>query len=81
MILLFLSDGIHFSAEGSEMVSKEILKVIKEADWEPSLYWKTMPVEFGEDSRYDPIHPLDPTKTINISNIPFPHGEDWEWPE
>lgn len=72
-------DGIHFSAEGSEMVSKEIIKVIKEAEWEPSLYWKTMPVEFGEDSPFDPIHPLDPTKTINISNIPFPHGEDWEW--
>lgn len=72
-------DGIHFSAEGSEMVLKEILKVIKEAEWEPSLYWKTMPVEFGEDSPYDPIHPLDPTKTINISNIPFPHDKEWEW--
>jgi len=60
------------------MVLKEILRVIKEAEWKPSLYWKTMPVEFGEDSPYDPIHPYDPTKTINISNIPFPH-DDWEW--
>jgi len=78
VVWLFLSDGIHFSAEGSEMVLKEILRVIKEAEWKPSLYWKTMPVEFGEDSPYDPIHPYDPTKTINISNIPFPH-DDWEW--
>ena len=75
--MLFLSDGIHFSAEGSEMVSREILKVIKEADWEPSLYWKTMPVEFGEDSPYDVVHP-NGMSTINISNVPFPHDKEWE---
>ncbi|KAI3474449.1 hypothetical protein Pfo_029310 [Paulownia fortunei] len=31
-----LKDGIHFTPEGSQIVVKEILKVIKEADWEPS---------------------------------------------
>ncbi|KAK2414678.1 GDSL esterase/lipase CPRD49 [Trifolium repens] len=70
-------DGVHFSAEGSKIVSKEILRVIKE-EWETSLYWKTMPVEFGEDSPYDPVHP-DGTKTINVSNDPFPKHEEWEW--
>ncbi|MCI83787.1 GDSL esterase/lipase CPRD49, partial [Trifolium medium] len=42
------------------------------------LYWKTMPVEFGEDSPYDPVHPNGMT-TINVSNEPFPADEDWEW--
>ncbi|CAJ2670751.1 unnamed protein product [Trifolium pratense] len=70
-------DGVHFSAEGSKIVSKEILRVIKE-EWETSLYWKTMPVEFGEDSPYDPVHP-DGTSTVNVSNVPFPEDEDWEW--
>ncbi|XP_021639632.2 GDSL esterase/lipase WDL1 [Hevea brasiliensis] len=39
-------DGIHLSAEGSEVVVEEILNVLREADWEPSVYWKTMPSEF-----------------------------------
>ena len=46
-------DGIHLSAEGSKIVVEEILKVIKEADWEPCLHWKSMPIEFAEDSPYD----------------------------
>ncbi|CAJ2670741.1 unnamed protein product [Trifolium pratense] len=70
----FIDDGVHFSAEGNKIVSKEILKVLKEAEWEPSLYWKLMPVEFGEDSEYDPV---DPDGISNI-NIPFPKNEDWE---
>ncbi|KAL9259148.1 GDSL esterase/lipase WDL1-like protein [Drosera capensis] len=43
-------DGIHLSAEGSKVVVEEILKVLKEADWEPNLHWKSMPTEFSEDS-------------------------------
>lgn len=27
---------------------EEILNVLREADWEPSLDWKLMPVEFAE---------------------------------
>ncbi|XP_051130586.1 GDSL esterase/lipase CPRD49-like [Andrographis paniculata] len=46
------SDGIHFSPEGSNIVAKEILKVIQEADWKPSLHWMSMPAEFDEDSPY-----------------------------
>ncbi|XP_048127157.1 GDSL esterase/lipase CPRD49-like isoform X1 [Rhodamnia argentea] len=44
------TDGIHFSSEGSKIVVEEISRVLKEADWEPSLYWESMPTEFGEDS-------------------------------
>lgn len=46
---------------------KEILKVIKEADWEPSLFWESMPIEFSEDSPYYMVHPYDNGKTINSS--------------
>ncbi|KAK3445092.1 hypothetical protein EUGRSUZ_B02813 [Eucalyptus grandis] len=46
------TDGIHFSPEGSKIVVEEILRVLKEADWRPSLYWESMPTEFGEDSPY-----------------------------
>ena len=56
---------------------KEILKVLKEAEWEPSLHWKSMPIEFGEDSPYDPVAP-DGKTTINISGFPFPDPEEWD---
>ncbi|XP_028075881.1 GDSL esterase/lipase CPRD49-like isoform X3 [Camellia sinensis] len=47
------TDGIHLSSEGSKIVVEEILSVLKEADWEPSLHWKSLPTEFSEDSPYD----------------------------
>ncbi|KAM4104253.1 hypothetical protein ACJW30_06G143400 [Castanea mollissima] len=37
-VKFFQRDGIHLSAEGSKIVVEEILKVIKEADWEPCLH-------------------------------------------
>ncbi|RDX76812.1 GDSL esterase/lipase CPRD49, partial [Mucuna pruriens] len=64
------TDGIHLSPEGSKIVVKEILKVLREADWEPSLHWKSMPIEFAEDSPYDPIG-ADEKSTINVSNLIF----------
>lgn len=47
------TDGIHLSSEGSKIVVKEILKVLKEADWKPSLHWRSLPDEFGEASYSD----------------------------
>lgn len=73
----FLRDGIHLSADGSKIMVEEILKVLREAEWEPSLHWKSMPVEFGEDSPYDPVSP-DGNTTVNLSNIPFPYGVEWD---
>ncbi|KAL2337057.1 hypothetical protein Fmac_011503 [Flemingia macrophylla] len=70
-------DGIHLSIEGSKIVSKEILKVLKEAEWEPSLYWRSMPSEFKEDSPYDPISPNGNT-TINLSDFAFPNNDQWD---
>ncbi|XP_019413292.1 PREDICTED: GDSL esterase/lipase At2g38180-like isoform X5 [Lupinus angustifolius] len=67
-------DGIHFTKEGSKVVSREILKVLREADWEPSLYWREMPIEFKD--YYTPIG-LD-GEPIDEYNTRFPPGVEWE---
>ncbi|XP_062002305.1 GDSL esterase/lipase WDL1-like isoform X1 [Rosa rugosa] len=59
------TDGVHFSSEGSKIVAEEILKVLKEANWESSLHWTSLATEFGEDSPYDPVG-ID-GKTMNVS--------------
>ncbi|RDX92486.1 GDSL esterase/lipase CPRD49, partial [Mucuna pruriens] len=69
-------DGIHFTAEGSKITWREILKVLKEAEWEPSLHWSSMPSEFGEDSPYDPVA-ADGNSTQNLSNLAYPHEDFW----
>ncbi|KAL5728698.1 GDSL esterase/lipase wdl1 [Ranunculus cassubicifolius] len=48
-------DGVHLSSEGSKIVVDEILKVLMEAEWEPSLYWKELPTEFAEVAPYEVI--------------------------
>ncbi|KAL6278133.1 hypothetical protein ACE6H2_021734 [Prunus campanulata] len=60
------TDGIHFSAAASKIVAEEILKVLREADWEPSLHWKSLPTEFAESSPYDP--PCGDGTTLNIAD-------------
>ncbi|KAF7825540.1 GDSL esterase/lipase CPRD49-like [Senna tora] len=64
----FTRDGIHLTSEGSKIVAKEILKVLREAEWQPSLYWKSMPMEFGQPSPYDPQFFSDGNTTINVSD-------------
>ncbi|XP_026417681.1 GDSL esterase/lipase CPRD49-like isoform X2 [Papaver somniferum] len=44
------TDGVHLSSEGSKVVVEEILKVLKEVDWKPSLHPKSLTAEFGEYS-------------------------------
>ncbi|XP_021652385.2 GDSL esterase/lipase WDL1 [Hevea brasiliensis] len=72
------TDGIHFSAEGSKIVVKEIVKVIEEANWEPSLHWKAMPTEFAEDSPYDPVN--QDGATVNVSESDFHRTIEWDEP-
>lgn len=55
---------------------KEILKVLKEADWTPSLHWRSLPPEFGEDSPYDFVGPSG--NPVNTSNIVAPWQTQWE---
>ncbi|XP_042484169.1 protein FAR1-RELATED SEQUENCE 5-like [Macadamia integrifolia] len=55
---------------GSKIVVEEILRVLKEAEWEPSLHWKSFPTEFSEDSPYDLVA-FDGKTTINPSEWTF----------
>ncbi|OWM87428.1 GDSL esterase/lipase CPRD49 [Punica granatum] len=71
------TDGIHLSAEGSKVVVEEVLKVLKEAEWEPSLHWKSMPTEFSEDSPYDLVA-ADGKTTLNPSEWTFHRAIKWD---
>ncbi|CAN1259383.1 GDSL esterase/lipase CPRD49, partial [Linum perenne] len=71
------TDGIHLSAEGSKIVVKEILKVLKEAEWSPSLHWKEMPIEFSEDSPCDLVA-ADGKSTLNSSTWNFFWENQWD---
>ncbi|KAL0401207.1 UNVERIFIED_CONTAM: GDSL esterase/lipase CPRD49 [Sesamum latifolium] len=71
------TDGVHLSAEGSKVVVEEILKVLKQAEWEPSLHWKSMPTEFSEDSPYDLVA-ADGKTTINPSEWTFHRDIKWD---
>ncbi|XP_043724619.1 GDSL esterase/lipase CPRD49-like isoform X1 [Telopea speciosissima] len=71
------TDGIHLSSEASKIVVKEILKVLKEAEWEPCLHWKSLPTEFSEDSPYD-IVAFNGKTTINPAEWTFHRKIQWE---
>eukprot|EP00249_Psilotum_nudum_P031991 c47062_g1_i1 orf=284-1126(-) len=71
-----LSDGLHLAPEGSIVLVEEILKVLKTADWEPSLYWKNMPLEYSDDSPYDPIFP-GMNSTLNVSSFAGYRHRQW----
>lgn len=71
------TDGIHLSAEGSKIVVEEILKVIKSAEWKPSLHWKSMQTEFSEDSPYDLVA-ADGKTTLNPSEWTIHREIQWD---
>lgn len=70
-------DGIHLAEEGSKIVVEEILKVLKEAEWTPSLHWKSMATEFPEDSPYDLVL-ADGKTTINPSDWTYHRQIQWD---
>ena len=55
----------------------EVLKVLKEADWKPSLHWDILPTEFSEDSPYDLVSG-DGKSTVNISELSFHREIQWK---
>ena len=59
------------------MVVEEVLKVLKEAEWEPCLHWKSMPTEFGVNSLYDLVA-YDGKTTINPSEWTFYREIQWD---
>ncbi|KAH8496898.1 hypothetical protein POPTR_010G189300v4 [Populus trichocarpa] len=71
------TDGVHLSAEGSKIVVEEILKVLREAEWVPSLHWKSMPTEFSEDSPYYLVT-ADGKRTLNPSEWTFHREVQWD---
>ncbi|EPS60272.1 hypothetical protein M569_14532 [Genlisea aurea] len=71
------TDGIHLAEEGSIVVVEEVLKVLKEADWKPSLHWKSIPTEFSEDSPYDLVA-SDGKTTINPSEWTYHRKIQWD---
>lgn len=70
-------DGIHLAEAGSKIVVEEIIKILKEAEWTPSLYWKSMPTEFAEDSPYDLVL-ADGKTTINPSEWTYHREIQWD---
>ncbi|KAK9168144.1 hypothetical protein Syun_000284 [Stephania yunnanensis] len=71
------TDGVHLSEEGSKVVVEEILKVLKTAEWEPSLHWKSLPTEFSEDSPFDLVA-ASGTETLNPSDWTFHRKIHWD---
>ncbi|CAI9097298.1 OLC1v1033687C1 [Oldenlandia corymbosa var. corymbosa] len=63
------TDGIHFTAEASKIVVKEILKVLKEAEWEPCLHWRSLPTEFSDDSTFDVVSADGKTTNFSDANL------------
>ncbi|KAG5582804.1 hypothetical protein H5410_053431 [Solanum commersonii] len=51
-----LGDGLHLTKEGSGIVFDKITKVIKEAEWEPTLDWEKMPDEFDGNQPHGLYH-------------------------
>ena len=43
--------------KGDLKSKEEILKVLKTADWSPSLHWEFITDDFSEPSIYDCVHP------------------------
>ncbi|XP_009614615.1 GDSL esterase/lipase CPRD49 isoform X2 [Nicotiana tabacum] len=70
------TDGIHLSSEGSKLVVKEILKVVKEAEWEPNLHWRSLPIEFPEISPYIFVGPKGET-AVNVSQLDLEWQTQW----
>lgn len=69
-------DGFHLLSEGSKIVVKEILMVLKEANWEPSLYWLSMPNEFADDLPYYTVR-RDGKSSSNPSNLISRWKREW----
>ncbi|KAG9134152.1 hypothetical protein Leryth_004833 [Lithospermum erythrorhizon] len=70
------TDGIHLTSEGSKIVVEEILKVITDANWEPSLHWQSMPAEFEYDSPYYSVG-ADGKTGFNPSNVLLSWQAGW----
>jgi hypothetical protein len=59
---------MHLSAKGSAVMLEELLKVLKDAPWQPSLHYDAMPEDWSEPSGYNSIHPcLEDVQEARVS--------------
>ncbi|KAK6778359.1 hypothetical protein RDI58_025077 [Solanum bulbocastanum] len=70
------TDGVHLTAEASKVVVKEILKVVKEANWEPNLHWKSLPNEFAQYSPTIFVGPNGNTP-VNVADLDLDWQAQW----
>ncbi|XP_069146225.1 GDSL esterase/lipase CPRD49 isoform X2 [Solanum lycopersicum] len=75
-IIKLFGDGIHLTAEASKVVVKEILKVVKEADWEPNLHWKSLPNEFAQCSPTIFVG-TDGNTPLNVADLDLDWQAQW----
>jgi len=52
-------DGMHLSSQGSAVMLEELIKVLKDAPWQPSLHYDAMPEDLSEPSIYTTVHPSE----------------------
>ena len=57
---------------------KEIMKVLREADWEPSLHWKSLPTEFEQVFIPNSAMNFDEKAISKISEASFLRHMKWE---
>ena len=58
---------MHLSALGSAVMLEELLKVLKDSTWQPSLHYDTMSEDLTEPSIYDTIHPSE--EDVEIARV------------
>ncbi|XP_024383652.1 GDSL esterase/lipase CPRD49 isoform X3 [Physcomitrium patens] len=54
-----LTDGMHLSAQGSGVMLEELLKVLKDSPWQPSLHYDAMPEDLLGPHIYNFLHPCE----------------------
>ncbi|KAM3340435.1 GDSL esterase/lipase CPRD49 [Capsicum galapagoense] len=69
-------DGMHLTAKGSDILFKKIAKIIKEAEWEPSLDWNKMPTEFADIGTDAHLENLIKGTEDNIIGITKPKSQE-----
>ncbi|KAM3288009.1 GDSL esterase/lipase CPRD49 [Capsicum chacoense] len=69
-------DGMHLTAKGSDILFKKIAKIIKEAEWEPSLDWDKMPTEFADIGTDAHLENLIKGTEDNIIGITKPKSQE-----
>ncbi len=50
---------MHLSSQGSAVMLEELIKVLQDAPWLPSLHYDAMPEDLCEPSIYMTVHPCE----------------------